>query len=71
MKKPLKVQILSELSKSPEKVMVVVDFMAYTRKIPVKTAKLKTYGDMAKHLWATFTKLTSDYARRILFWIYT
>ena len=45
-KKPLKEKILSELSKSPEKVMVVVDFMAYTRKIPVKTAKLKTYGDM-------------------------
>ena len=28
-----------------------------------KKAKLKTYGDMAKHLWNTFTKLASDYAR--------
>ena len=45
--------------------------MAYARKIPVKTAKLKTYGDMAKHFWATFTKLTSDYARmNIIFDLY-
>ena len=26
-------------------------------------AKLKIYGDLAKHLWNTFTKLASDYAR--------
>ena len=26
-------------------------------------AKLKTYEDLAKHLWNTFTKLASDYAR--------
>ena len=29
----------------------------------MKKAKLKTYGDMARHLWNTFTKLASDYAR--------
>ena len=37
--------------------------MAYTRKLPFKKTKLKTYGDMAKHLWNIYTKLTSDYAR--------
>ena len=29
----------------------------------MKKAKLKTYGDMARHLWNTFTKRASDYAR--------
>ena len=31
--------------------------------MPVKKAKLKTYGDLAKHLRNTFTKAASDYAR--------
>ena len=38
-------------------------FVDYARTVPVKKAKLKTYGDMARHLWNTFTKLASDYAR--------
>ena len=46
-----------------KKAMVVVDFMAFVRKVPVKKPKLKTYGGMAKHLWNTFTKLESNYAR--------
>ena len=45
--------------------------MAYARKVPVKKAKLKTYGDMAKQLWNTFTKLANDYARiDIIFDVY-
>ena len=43
--------------------MLVVDFMAYAKKMPVKKARLKTYGDMAKHLSNTLTKLASEYAR--------
>ena len=31
--------------------------------MPVRKAKLKTYGDLAKHLWNTFTKVASDYSR--------
>ena len=43
--------------------MIKVDFIAYARKVPVKKAKLKTYGDLEKPLWNTFNKLVSDYAR--------
>lgn len=43
--------------------MSVVDFKAYVRKVPVEKTKLKTYGDMAKSLWNTFTKLARGYAR--------
>ena len=46
-----------------KKAMLVVDFMAFVRKVPVKKPKLKTYGGMAKHMWNTFTKLESNYAR--------
>ena len=39
--------------------------------MPAKKAKLRTYGDMAKYLWDTFTKLASDYARiDIIFVLY-
>ena len=50
-----------------KKAILQVDFMANARKVPVKKAELKTYGDMAKHLWNTFTKLASDYASRRYF----
>ena len=63
---------LSEVPICNKKAMVVLDFMAYVRKVPVKKAKLKTYGDMTKHLWNTFTKLASDYAKiDIVFDLYT
>ena len=63
---------LSEVPMCNKKAMVVLDFMAYVRKVPVKKAKLKTYGDMTKHLWNTFTKLASDYAKiDIVFDLYT
>ena len=63
---------LSELPMCSKKAMVVLDFMAYVRKVPVKKAKLKTYGDMTKHLRNTFTKLASDYAKiDIVFDLYT
>ena len=47
-----------------KKAMLEVDFMAYAKKVLVKKAKLKTYGNMARHLWKTFTKLASNYARK-------
>ena len=63
---------LSKVPMCNKKAMVVLDFMAYVRKVPVKKAKLKTYGDMTKHLWNTFTKLASDYAKiDIVFDLYT
>ena len=63
---------LSEVPMCNKKAMVVLDFIAYVRKVPVKKAKLKTYGYMTKHLWNTFTKLASDYAKPdIVFDLYT
>ena len=50
-----------------KKAILLVDFMAYARKVPVKKAELKTYGNMVKDLWNTFTKLASDYASRRYF----
>ena len=34
--------------------MVAIDFMAYSRKIPVAKLKLKTFGEFVMHLWQTF-----------------
>ena len=59
----LKNECLSEVPMCNKKVMSVVDFKAYVRKVPVEKTKLKTYGDMAKSLWNTFTKLARGYAR--------
>ena len=56
-------ECLSEVPMCKKKAILVLHFMAYARKVPVKKAKLKTYRDMAKHLWNTYTKLPSDYAR--------
>ena len=56
-------ECLSQVLMSNNKAILVVEFMAYTRKVPVKKAKPKTCRDMARHLWSTFTKLASDYAR--------
>ena len=54
-----------------KKAMVAVDFMAYAKKVPVKKTKLKTYGDIAKHLWNTFKNLTNSYATiDIIFGLY-
>ena len=59
--KPL--ECLSDVQMCNKKAMIKVDFIAYARKVPVKKAKLKTYGDLEKPLWNTFNKLVSDYAR--------
>ena len=56
-------ECLSEVPMCKKKAILVLHFMGYARKVPVKKAKLKTYRDMAKHLWNTYTKLPSDYAR--------
>lgn len=56
-------ECLSEVLMCNKKAMSVVDFKAYVRKVPVEKTKLKTYGDMAKRLWNTFTKLARGYAR--------
>ena len=42
---------------------IVIDFMAYCRKVPVKKLQLQTYEDLANNLWQTFQKISSNSAR--------
>ena len=46
-----------------EPYMVVFDFMGYCRKVPIKKIELKTYADLASHLWTTFTSLSKQCSR--------
>ena len=43
--------------------MVVVDFMGYARKVPIKKLNLRTYHDFANHMWNTINKLSFNAAR--------
>ena len=42
--------------------MTVFDFMGYCRKVPIKRDELKTYADLANHLWITFTFLSKNHS---------
>ena len=49
---PLKVPFTDDMPPTA----IVIDFMSYARKIPVKQLKLKTFGDMAAHCGRHFTQ---------------
>ena len=49
-KKAFKSEYLSDVPMGDKRTITAVDFMAYARKIPVKKAKLKTYGDISQHV---------------------
>jgi len=50
---------------------VVVDFMTYSRKVPIKKLNLRTYEDFCKRLWASFQSLSKESTRiDIVFDIY-
>ena len=53
----------SELPKSSLKTVVVIDFMAYARKVAIKTLKLVTYEDFFNNLWNTFCSLSKGCKR--------
>ena len=50
-------------SKDGSKTMIVFNFMAYSRKVPIKKLKLLTYGDMFNHLWNIFKAIGKEAAR--------
>lgn len=53
------------------KSMIVIDFMAYARKVPTKKMKLQTYEDFVKVLWKTFSTLSNNCVRTdIIFDLY-
>ena len=50
---------------------VVIDFMAFARKIPTKKMMLATYEDFFKALWRTFSSLSKGCSRiNIVFNVY-
>ena len=53
-----KQQILASLPLTDHRRAVVIDFMGYARKVPVKKQNLKTYRDFVVHLWNTFQSLS-------------
>ena len=38
---------------------IMIDFMGYARKVPIKEMKLKTYRDFARNLWNSFQSYSS------------
>ena len=60
-----------EIPDSDLKSVVVIDFMAYARKISTKKMMLATYEDFFKALWRTFSSLSKGCSRiDIVFDIY-
>ena len=59
------------LPSTKHKRAVIIDFMAYVRKVPIKTLKLNTYNDFFGNLWDTFTSLSHSCDRiDIIFDVY-
>lgn len=58
----------AELPDSDLKSILVIDFMAYARKIAIKTMKLNTYEDFFQALWNTFASLSKG--RVIFFFVF-
>ena len=42
---------------------LVIDFIAYVSKFPIKKLNLKTYRDLFNHLWNTFKSLSESCSR--------
>ena len=55
--------IPSEVSGAEIPSALIIDFMAYCRKVPIKKLLLKTYEDLARHLWGTFQGLSTTSQR--------
>ena len=43
--------------------VIIFDFMAFSRKVPMKKVKLQTFEDLFKHLFATFKRLSAGCQR--------
>ena len=51
-------KVSSEVSGAEISFSLIIDFMAYSRKVPSRKLLLKTYGDLVRRLWATFQRLS-------------
>ena len=50
-------EVPPEVSSAEIPSALIIDFVAYCRKVPLRKLLLKTYGDLVRHLWATFRGL--------------
>ena len=62
--KHLKEPTIKEVSINEVRSCILFDFMAYARKVPVKTDHVQCFGGFAEYIWNTFTRL-SDNSKRI------
>ena len=55
-------ETLTEMPKNTAEIksMVVIDFMAQVRKVPVKKAKIRTFGEFGQFLWKHFQYLGNE-----------
>ena len=63
MKNMIEKECQSTVPESNLKSIIVIDFMAYARKIPTKKMNLKTYKDFYNVLWNTFSNLLKSPSR--------
>jgi len=82
LRKSAKADLAKELKQSLEKIptdvapsdmdsVIIFDFMAFSRRVPVKKLKLVTYEDLFKHLFGTFKRHSTNSKRiDIVFDIY-
>ena len=55
--------MLSEVSGAEIPSALIINFMKYYRKVPLKKLLLKTYGDLSRHLWGNFQELSPSSVR--------
>lgn len=58
-----KKEILKSLPSTENQRAIVIDFMAYARKVPVIKQKLKTYRDFMTHIWNSFQSISATCTR--------
>ena len=60
----LKEPTIKEVPINEVRSCILFDFMANARKVPVKIDRVQCFGDFAKYIWDTFTRLL-DNSKRI------
>ena len=56
----LKGPTINEVPINEVRSCILFDFMAYARKVPVKTDHVQCFGDFAEYIWNTFTRLSDN-----------
>ena len=61
---------IKEVPVNESKAGILFEFLAYARKVPVKTDKVKSWGDFAEHIWNYFSKLSINSQRVDIFYVH-